>query len=129
MKSTWMFSAAIAAVLLVSPVAAQGVFDAPSSRLAAPVSAPAVVPDVVTPAAAPTLGSMQSAAPVGVRVIAPATPLVPAPAPRVYGRNPALMIVGGAMLLVGAVIGGDAGTIVMIGGGGLGLIGLWQYLS
>jgi hypothetical protein len=38
------------------------------------------------------------------------------------------MIVGGAMLLVGAVIGGDEGTIVMLGGGGLGLLGLWYYL-
>lgn len=126
MKRIWILSAAIAAVLLVSPAAAQGVFDAPS---VAPSAAPSALAQVVTPVAAPTLGSVQAAAPVGVRAITPAVPLVPAPAPRVYGRNPALMIVGGAMLLVGAVIGGDAGTIVMIGGGGLGLLGLWQYLS
>src|SRR5687768_2028642 len=40
-----------------------------------------------------------------------------------------LMIVGGAMFLAGAVIGGDAGTIIMIGGAGIGLWGLYQYLQ
>lgn len=43
-------------------------------------------------------------------------------------ENVALMIVGGAAMVVGAVIGGDAGTIVMIGGGVAGLIGLFRYL-
>lgn len=40
-----------------------------------------------------------------------------------------LMIVGGAMFLAGAIIGGDAGTIIMIGGAGIGLWGLYQYLQ
>jgi hypothetical protein len=40
----------------------------------------------------------------------------------------ALMIVGGAALLVGAVIGGDAGTLFMVGGGVMGLYGLYGYL-
>lgn len=44
-------------------------------------------------------------------------------------RNPAMMIVGGAALIVGAVIGGQAGTIVMVGGSVLGLVGLWNYLQ
>jgi hypothetical protein len=42
--------------------------------------------------------------------------------------NVALMIVGGAALVLGAVIGGDEGTIIMIGGGGVGLLGLYRYL-
>ena len=41
----------------------------------------------------------------------------------------ALMIVGGAALVVGAVIGGDAGTIVMLGGAGVGLYGLYLFLT
>jgi len=44
-------------------------------------------------------------------------------------QNVAMIVVGGAGLLVGAVVGGDAGTIIMIGGGGLGLLGLYRYLS
>ncbi len=43
-------------------------------------------------------------------------------------QNVALMIVGGAGLLVGAVIGGDEGTIIMIAGGAIGLLGLYRYL-
>lgn len=43
-------------------------------------------------------------------------------------NSTALMIVGGAAFLAGAVIGGDAGTIIMIGGAAVGLYGLyiWQ---
>jgi hypothetical protein len=41
----------------------------------------------------------------------------------------ALMIVGGAALLAGAIIGGDAGTIFMVGGAVVGLVGLYQYLQ
>lgn len=41
----------------------------------------------------------------------------------------ALMIVGGAAFLAGAVIGGDAGTVIMIGGAAIGLYGLYIYLN
>lgn len=41
----------------------------------------------------------------------------------------AMMIVGGAALLVGAVIGDDAGTLVMVGGAGIGLYGLYLFLT
>ena len=41
----------------------------------------------------------------------------------------ALMVVGGAALVIGAVIGDDAGTIVMLGGAGIGLYGLYLYLT
>jgi hypothetical protein len=39
------------------------------------------------------------------------------------------MIVGGAALIVGAVIGDSAGTIVMLGGAGIGLYGLYLFLT
>lgn len=128
MSRAQIFSAAIAAVLLASPLAAQSVTDQSPLSLGAPsaLQAPAVA--VQTPPVTPALASAQSDVAVGVRAVSMATPFAPAPVPRAYGRSPALMIVGGAMLLVGAVIGGDEGTIVMLGGGGLGLLGLWTYL-
>jgi hypothetical protein len=45
------------------------------------------------------------------------------------GQPIALMVVGGAAIILGAVIGGDAGTLFMIGGAVAGLIGLYQYLQ
>jgi hypothetical protein len=39
------------------------------------------------------------------------------------------MIVGGAALITGALIGGDVGTIFMVGGAVMGLDGLYQYLQ
>lgn len=44
-------------------------------------------------------------------------------------HNVALMIVGGAGLIVGSIVEGDAGTVIMIGGGVVGLIGLYRYLQ
>ena len=40
----------------------------------------------------------------------------------------ALMIVGGAGMIVGSLIHGDTGTIIMAGGGVIGLVGLFNYL-
>jgi len=39
------------------------------------------------------------------------------------------MIVGGAAILVGAIIGDAAGTLFMIGGAVALLVGLYQYLQ
>lgn len=44
-------------------------------------------------------------------------------------RSETLMIVGGAIFLAGAIIGDDAGTIIMIGGAGIGIYGLYLYLQ
>ena len=44
------------------------------------------------------------------------------------GRNVAMMGVGLAAIVVGSLIGGDGGTIIAIGGGVIGLIGLFRYL-
>ena len=40
-----------------------------------------------------------------------------------------LMIVGGAAFIAGAIIGDTAGTIIMVGGAGVGLYGLYLYLQ
>ena len=39
------------------------------------------------------------------------------------------MIVGFAGLVAGAIIGGTAGTLIMVGGAALGLWGLYNYLQ
>lgn len=43
-------------------------------------------------------------------------------------RPVVLMVVGGATMLVGSVIGDDAGTIVTIGGAAIFLYGVYQYI-
>jgi hypothetical protein len=60
-----------------------------------------------------------------------ARPLVPnAAATNAHlGQARALMIVGGAAFIAGAIISGDVGTIIMVGGAVVGLYGLYQYLQ
>lgn len=61
-----------------------------------------------------------------------ATDAAAAPAPmKAAGdrRDVAWMVVGGAALVVGSMIGGDGGTIIMITGGVIGLVGLMRYLQ
>ena len=45
------------------------------------------------------------------------------------GNGKMYMIIGGVAFLAGAIIGDDAGTIIMIGGAGIGLYGLYLYLQ
>lgn len=68
--------------------------------------------------------------PVGVRRVEPAKDRsVPTPGPGQTKQNEAMMIVGGVALIVGAIIGDTPGQIIMIGGAGIGLYGLYQYLQ
>jgi len=48
---------------------------------------------------------------------------------RNLGQPVALMVVGGAALLAGLIIGDDAGTVIAIGGALVGLYGLYEYLQ
>ena len=124
---------ALAVFLAAAPLAAQGVTQTEPSAPAAPVTT--VAPEA---APAPIAESGLSLAPVarnqsvGVRMNAAqsangASPLMPAQMQS--SHSVAMMIVGGAALIVGAVITGQAGTIVMIVGAVVGLIGLWNYLQ
>lgn len=128
-----LVASAIAVAFLAAPLAAQSsdaVHTAPVS-VAATVNATAPAVVTVTPVVdvAPR-GPMMKDAAVGVRLdAAHAAPLSAPPKFESPGRNPAMMIVGGAALIVGAVVGGQAGTIVMIAGGIIGLVGLWNYLQ
>ena len=123
---------ALAVFIAAAPLAAQSgstADQAPATTSA--TSTPSTV--VPAPAAerAPSLAPLAQNMSAGVRSNAsqqtPAGPLVPSEGS--VGRNPALMIVGVAALLVGAVVGGTAGTVVMIVGGIMGLVGLWNYLQ
>lgn len=52
-----------------------------------------------------------------------------APANANLGQARALMVVGVGGLIAGAIIGGTPGTIIMVGGAVVGLIGLYDYLQ
>jgi len=46
-----------------------------------------------------------------------------------YGQPVALMVVGGAAVLTGLIIGDSAGTVIAVGGAVMGLYGLYEYLQ
>jgi hypothetical protein len=74
-----------------------------------------------------TLASLVAGDP--TRPLSAAYPLsVTASAQMRRSHSVVLMIVGGAALITGAFIDGDTGTIIMAGGGAVGLFGLYQYL-
>ncbi len=117
-----------AALMVAAPMAAQqAAFDSTSQGAA--VAASAVVAAPV--ATSPTTGPVFQPAAVVSRSQSATTPLTMMAMP-VNGENShnvALMVVGGAGLIVGAVIGGRSGTIVMVGSGVIGLVGLFRYLQ
>jgi hypothetical protein len=118
-RAALLFMSALTIVLRASTSAAQTLTATP------------IIPSVVvSPAAqAPQLGPSTTALSVAVRTTVPMVPSAPARGSAGLGQNEALMIVGGAAILVGAVVGGDAGDIFMIGGAIVGLYGLYKYLQ
>ncbi len=124
MSSTSRLSLAVAAALaLAVPVSAQQ--SAPADAALAPLTS---AMRVTAPAI--SLIPMGESATLAVRVtestVAPS--MAPLPAPMRRSQSVALMIVGGAGLIVGSLIDGDTGTIIMVGGGIMGLVGLFNYL-
>ena len=77
----------------------------------------------------PAVGPALSNLPMAVQV-EPSTTPAPLPPSTAYQRqNQALMILGGAAFLTGAIIGGKAGTVFMVSGAVVGLYGLFKYLQ
>lgn len=113
-----MLPAALALALVAAP-------SARAQDLASPAPATATLPasSPATPA-----GPVLDNATVGVRHLSDATETEPQPR---RGSTPgtALMIVGGAAVLVGLVIGGGAGAAIAVAGAVIGLYGLYQYLQ
>jgi len=52
----------------------------------------------------------------------------PAPSDNDRG-NTALMLAGGAAMIVGAVVGDDAGTLIIVGGAIIGFYGLYRFIT
>jgi len=111
-----------ALILAASPRFARGQNPNGASTTAAAGNGPSA-------AAGPTLQSL----PVGVRArTTPVDSIELAAFQRRgggLGQPEALMIVGGAAILVGAIIGDDAGAFFMVGGAVIGLYGLYKYLQ
>ena len=115
-------AALILSALILVLRAPQG---AAQSLTATPIAPNVTVTQVQQPQVGPTVAALT----VGVRNVVPATTAAPQRGSAGLGQNEALMIVGGAAILVGAVVGGDAGDIFMIGGAIVGLYGLYKYLQ
>src|SRR5689334_10984033 len=117
----------LAMSLVAAPVGAQQMNSpTPGVLLQAPTSTEQTA--TVTPVTrGPTMASATVAARVPQSAERPDVSALPSKAG--LGQARALMIVGGAALLAGAIIGGDAGGIIMVGGAVVGLIGLYEYLQ
>jgi hypothetical protein len=112
--------------------------------LAAQTSSPNGAPQIVIPSSLVPAGAVVVPASAGVASLGPTVQTsgvvarssvlpslaAPMPLPSEHASDGvAMMIVGGAALIVGAVIGGTSGTIFMVGGGAVGLLGLWRYMQ
>lgn len=108
-----------AALAVATPLSAQWrpVADDGPVRGVLAVSATLSAPDLVLASGPPM-----------AEATVPAFVAPPLPGVERTSRDVALMIVGGAALVLGAVIGDDAGALMMVGGGVVGLVGLYQYL-
>ncbi|MHB8839298.1 MAG: hypothetical protein ACYC7F_10135 [Gemmatimonadaceae bacterium] len=93
------------------------------------VSVPSAAAAQATSAVRASGAPVASQLAVGVRKSNDAPAPLPAPPRADTRQNRAMMIVGGAALLTGAVVGGDAGTLISVGGAVVFLWGLYQYVQ
>jgi hypothetical protein len=126
---------AIAVLILATPLIAQTSAQAATVRDTAAVghSSELVSP---TPSASLVVQNLStSAVPAWVNAVpvshatSPSSASARAMESGATSQNTAMMLIGGAGIIVGAVVGGKAGTVVMIGGTVVGLVGLWNYLK
>ena len=111
MHRKWLAAAVIAAAMLGAP-SAQAQLDQSSYMPSGPSeNAAALSPRLALPPAHLTSATSATRA---------ARPL---------RTSEILMIVGGAAIITGAIIGDDAGTVIIIGGAGVGLYGLYLFLQ
>ena len=111
----------------VISVAAAVAFAAASPATIALAQAPAAAAAPAKAAAGPTMSANE----VGIRRAAPAkTIAAPAAEQRLgAGRNVAMLVVGGAALIIGAIIGGTPGVLIAVGGAVIGLYGLYNFVQ
>jgi hypothetical protein len=128
------------AVLLSLLVAASGslraqglltITPADTASLAAPAPDAIAVPQATTAAPREAAGATLTGLRAGVHARETSRPAQTVrfarTAPQSQAR--AMMIVGVAALIAGAIIGDTPGTIIMVGGTVVGLIGLYEYLQ
>jgi hypothetical protein len=119
------------------PLRAQGLLPAaPADSVAALVSIPdsstrntvMTTPSIVAPR---DVGASLTGLRAGVHERETARPAQPVLFARTTPQNQAraMMIVGVAALIAGAIIGDTPGTIIMVGGTVVGLIGLYEYVQ
>jgi hypothetical protein len=126
MFQTSRFLMLAAAMMVAVPMAAQQTsLDSTSRGVAIGTPATSTAPAAAIAAVGPV---MQPAGVVARQQASPLT-MMPMPVNGENSQNLALMLVGGAGLIVGAIIGGQSGTIVMVGSGVIGLVGLFRYLQ
>lgn len=110
--------------LAISSPAALAVAQAPAPAPKAPVTT------TTTSFSANPAGPTVDANKLGVRQATSSAKAAPAYDARLgAGRNVALMVVGGAALIIGAVIGGAAGVLVAVAGAAVGLYGLYYFVQ
>jgi hypothetical protein len=113
--------------IALAAIAALGI-TAPATFAVAQGSASSQSKSTSAAPAGPTVSSNT----VGIRRtnVASATAAAPAAEARLgAGRNVALMVVGGAALIIGAVIGGTAGVLIAVTGAAVGLYGLYHFVQ
>lgn len=118
--------ATAALIAALAPAAAFAQDGTPA--LAATSTVPVAVETTPAPAATPSMARADVA---GIQVrhdAADAHTVTTAASGLHEGQGAALMVVGGAALVAGLLIGGDAGSAVAIGGLAVGLVGLYQYV-
>jgi hypothetical protein len=128
MKSLIVRSSILMTLLIVATTAssarAQGI-DTTVAVTAQPIAASTSAASVSQPSVA--------TAPVGVtRSMAIAPVAIPAQslsAGENVGKTRAMMGVGLAAIVIGIIVGGDIGTIFLVGGAVVGLLGLYRYMQ
>lgn len=124
MKSTWAITAAMAAAFLAGPRV-----EAQLARVSEAGSDASISQEAASPASFATQGPTMSRAAIAPRLHVDGGGADALAAPhRPFGLSQTLMIVGGAAFVAGAIIGDDAGTVLMVAGAGVGLYGLYLYL-
>jgi len=120
--------ALIALTLTAKGASAQAV-DATVDLVAPIAQAPVTVApaDVAAPLAGPRLDQGRS----GIAAVREAASTAPTPVPQEISRRRGVpqMIIGGAAILGGALVGDDAGSIISVAGLVYGLYGLYLYLQ
>lgn len=127
-----ILSLVAALFLMILPVAV--IAQSATSSAVGITSNATMTPDATTPnVAAPSAGPTTAASTVGIR--APAAQRSNAGAAAAAdphlgaGQNIALMVVGGAALIIGAVIGDTAGILLAVGGAIVFLYGLYNFVQ